>query len=134
MLHYGPSLNIRGLFGSDLNPISCDIIELSMQFQKLNSAMGFQKGSELVPLFNYHIAKLTEQGQVHKLIEKYLPPRDPASCTQTGPSPIQLVNVFSAFIFLVVGGIIAGFFNQGYAYFFVRSALFRGKGGPPVLE
>ena len=64
-LHYGASLGIRGLLTGPLKHISCNIIELPMQFQKLNSAMGFQKNSELVPLFNYHIGKLTEQGQVN---------------------------------------------------------------------
>ena len=42
---------------TDLLAHRCDVIELPKIYQKLPKGMGFQKDSELVPLFNYYIKK-----------------------------------------------------------------------------
>lgn len=38
-----------------------------MVFMRMSASMGFAKDSELIPMFNYYIAKLTEHGQVSSI-------------------------------------------------------------------
>ena len=63
-VHFGPIYINRGWFKEKLHNISCEIIDLPMVYRKFNSGFALQKNSEFYSLFNYHIAKLREQGQV----------------------------------------------------------------------
>ena len=85
----------RGLFESSLNYAKCKFITLPKVYRKYNSGFALQKNSELTPLFNYHIGKLRERGQINKVIEKFMPVHDESSCSRSGPSAIQLPSVIS---------------------------------------
>ena len=63
-LHFGSIYITQGLFHNQLSNVKCNFIELPKVYRKYNSGFAMQKNSELTPLFNYHIGRLREDGQV----------------------------------------------------------------------
>ena len=71
MLTFGALDAFNGLLNSALEYAKCDLINLPRVYRKYNAGFGLQKNSELTPLFNFHIGKLRERGQVH-FFKKYV--------------------------------------------------------------
>lgn len=66
-----------------------------MDSSKDNRALGFQKNSELVQLFNYHLARLRESGLIAYMDHRYFPSdvtpenhEDPVGYIELGPDTL----------------------------------------------
>ncbi len=73
-----------------------------------DEAFAFQKNSDLVPIFNYHLLKMEENGVLDRIRMKWgliNPLQDIEKVTESSSFPLGLGNVFFPFFILVVGSV-----------------------------
>ena len=70
-VYFGPDLSVRSVIQN--KQLNCNFSELPFTYSEYGYAMGFVKGSELLPIFNYYITKLAETGTLNRLKRKYYP-------------------------------------------------------------
>ena len=78
--------------------ITCKIINTNIPIQRATFAWGLQKHSPYLPVFNYHMKLMYEQGTIKKLYQKYKPP--PQFCPDKGGRPINFDSCLTAFLSL----------------------------------
>ena len=67
----------------------------------------FRKNSPLIDLFSYELNQLKETGVIGKIIGNYIDEDTPVFCETSSFKPIEYENIFTAFVLLVVGAILA---------------------------
>ena len=85
---------------------SCEILSIPAKLDIEFLGWAFQKHSPLVPLFNYHLKTMDEQGITQKIFAKY--EATPQECPNYNGLPLGFDNCIAAF-FVLIGGLFLGF-------------------------
>ena len=81
--------------------IDCKIVATSGKYDFKPQAMGFQKDSPFLPLFNYYLNEMKEKGSLKQIQVKYEPP--PQICPDYSGKSLGFSSVFAAFGVLFFG-------------------------------
>jgi hypothetical protein len=81
--------------------INCEIVATPGKYDFKPQAMGFQKDSPFLPLFNYYINEMIEKGSLKQIEVKYEPP--PQICPDYSGKSLGVGSVFAAFGVLFCG-------------------------------
>ena len=76
----------------------CKIIDTNVPLGRATFAWGFQKHSQYLPVFNYHMKLMNEKGTIQKLFQKYK--SSPQVCPDKAGSPIKFDSCLTAFLSL----------------------------------
>ena len=80
---------------------------------------GFQKYSPYLPLFNYHLKKMEEQGLIRKYHEKFQP--SPQICPDGAGKPIGFNSCLTAFLAFVgmyqISIILIALYHKSYLFY-----------------
>ena len=76
----------KSIFSYTKEYAKCKIIAIPYKFNFVSYAFAFQKHSPYLPIFNYYLKLLDEQGTLHKLSLKYQ--SLPQNCHGSGGNPI----------------------------------------------
>ena len=85
---------------------SCIILSIPAKLDIEYIGWAFQKHSPLVPLFNYYLKTMDEQGITQKIFAKY--EATPQECPNYNGLPLGFDNCIAAF-FVLIGGLFMGF-------------------------
>jgi hypothetical protein len=103
LVYFGPQKGTAVTLPS----VPCNITSMSPSYMKVSIAWAHQKGSPYVPLFNFHLTRIRETGQVIRTMTKYTGTGAGGSCNVSNFKPIVIQNIFTAFLTLLVGVVVA---------------------------
>ena len=81
--------------------VNCEVIDVPSKFNINRYAFAFQKDSPYLPIFNYYLKLLDQQGTFHKLKKKYQVL--PQNCQGSGGSAIGFESTLTAFLAFILG-------------------------------
>ena len=81
--------------------MNCEVINVPSKFNINQYAFGFQKDSQYLPIFNYYLKLLDQQGTFHKLYSKYQVL--PQNCQGSGGNAIGFESTLTAFLAFILG-------------------------------
>ena len=79
----------------------CEIIALPKKFNLKTLAWTLPKDSPYLPLFNYYIDQLKENGALERIFKKWEPL--PPTCEDQTGQPLGFSNCLTCFLVMVVG-------------------------------
>ena len=79
----------------------CEVIDVPSKFNIVQYAYALQKDSPYLPIFNYYLKLLDQQGTFHKLKKKYQ--LLPQNCQGTGGRAIGFESTLTAFLAFILG-------------------------------
>ena len=107
LVYFGQEFQTTLQFSS----IPCNIVPTSKPYFQVSVSLAFPKGSPYVSLFNYAINNIRQTGQVDRITKSAQLLKPPPSCTVLGGTssfkPIQYENIFTAFLLLGAGILVA---------------------------
>ena len=81
--------------------MNCEVINVPEKFNLYQYTFAFQKDSQYLPIFNYYLKLLDQQGTFHKLYNKYQVL--PQNCQGSGWNAIGFENTLTAFLAFILG-------------------------------
>lgn len=118
---FGPETPVRGSFES----VPCEVVSTSGPYFAVSLAWALQKHSPFtgttscvlffefcncltsLDIINNELGKFLERGLIHRHIQLQTYHKNPASCFSSGFNPIKFYNIFTTFIVLMSGTILA---------------------------
>lgn len=83
--------------------IPCQIDTQSADYFDNFLAWGFPKESSYLEIMNYNLHRIKQAGVLQRLWEKYMRKDLASSCEKKAVNPVQIVNLMTAFIILLIG-------------------------------
>ena len=83
--------------------IPCQIDTQSLDYFDNFLAWGFPKNSSYLEIINYNLHRIKQAGVLQRLWEKYMRKDSVSSCEKKAVNPVQIVNLMTAFIILLIG-------------------------------
>ena len=83
----------------------CQVNKMNFRARKFQVAFGFPKNFALRPLFNQHLLKLVESGEMAKIITRHS--IKPPVCSSSNGMPLGFENISLSYLLLCTGMIIA---------------------------
>ena len=80
----------------------CKIIALPKKYNLKSYAFILSKDSPYLPLFNYYIDQLRENGALERIFKKWEPL--PPICEDKTGKPLGFRNCFTSFLVMIIGG------------------------------
>ena len=80
----------------------CEIIALPKKFNLKTLAWTLPKDSPYLPLFNYYIDQLKENGALERIFKKWEPL--PPTCEDKTGKPLGFRNCLTSFLVMIIGG------------------------------
>ena len=102
-MYYSKKMTIFNLifFRFTKEYLNCEVINVPSKFNINQYAFGFQKDSQYLPIFNYYLKLLDQQGTFHKLYNRYQVL--PQNCQGSGWNAIGFENTLTAFLAFILG-------------------------------
>lgn len=86
--------------------VPCNVSAVSGDYFKVSIAWPTQKNFPFLASLNFHLTKIKETGQLERIMRKYLSSHNVA-CESSDFKPIEIFNIFTAFLLLLVGVLFA---------------------------
>ena len=102
-VYFAPTINTMINFDS----VPCTISTESSSYFDASIAWALQKNSPYKSLFNLFLTKIKENGQLQRLETKYISKTGQITCHEGDIKPIEFQVIFTAFVLLGIGVIIA---------------------------
>ena len=108
-MYFGPYVSTLVTFPS----VPCNVTSDSPDYFTVSIGWAFQKHSPFLQLFNYHLTKAKETGSVQRILNKYISRIENVQCVTSNFKEITIENIFTAFLILAIGIVVAFFATIG---------------------